>query len=499
MAGPAAAAGAKAAGSAAGKAGGGAATRSGSAKAAKGAGAGGIGRGAGGASRSGGSQGGGGQSSGGMKSLGKLPSFRARREKREGEEDQGMFGSGLIKLIAIGGGGLTFFLLVFIAPLVVFEASADSCGSGESEEAVPIQTNHQTDPDTLGQTQIAIRIYLVGEVMNMTPRQIVTAYATAYVESNMTNIYGGDSDSRGIYQQRNFSPWTDGERNRNNVIDTTISFFLQLREYDNGQPVGILAAEVQKPAEEYEYRYALWVDEATDMYNKVHRIVGTAKGVKSIESLEGVTIGTSGLDSLSLGEACGAFTASGPANVKSAVTLYKPRSFKTLPDDVWANGGEPQQVDTRVWANAVWLLKTYNLTVTAAREDGHATHGDGTALDIVPADGDWDNTMAAARALGWTSDCGDNGLTSSAGGTCNLVPAIIFIGYNGFPSHGDPDHCSGECPAHLHISWYSSCYGCGGGALVPPRDWVKVFPIGPEAEEEKAVNKKPEKKKEVPA
>lgn len=477
MPGPGAAAGAKAAGAAAGRVSAGAASRSGTAQAAKRGGTAAASRSAGGGS--GGGRGGQGRS------LGKLTSIRLRRERDRGEEDQALFGSSAFRLIAIGGGALTFFILVIVAPLALFEASADSCG-GEEDEAVPIQTNHHSDPDDLSQTQIEIRIYLVGQVMHMTPRQIVTAFDVAFVESTMTNIHGGDSDSTGVFQQRNFSPWTDGGRNRNNVIDASISFFLQLRRLDKGQPIPVLAQDVQVSA--YPERYFDWVDDGVATYNRIHRLIGSAAGVRSINGLQGVAISGGGLDSLSLGAACSGLTATGPANVKTAVTLYRPQSFTALPANLWAGGGAPEAVDTRIWPDAVWVLSTYHLKATAARETGHETHGDGTAMDMVPANGDsqkdWDSSaLALARALGWTSGCGANGLTKSAGGLCNLVPAIRFIGYNGYPSHGDPAHCSRAkaCPPHIHVSWESNCYGCYPQVLGPPAKWVKVFPVGPEA------------------
>ncbi len=503
MPGPGAAAGAKAASTAAGRVGGTAATRSGTAQAAKRGGTAAAGRSAGGrggaqgggrggaqGGSGGGAQGGGGggaqgggrggaQGGGGQgRTLGKLASFRPRRRREEEDEHQALFGSTALRLIAIGGGALVFFVLVIVAPLTLFDASASGCGEGEGE-AVPIQTNHRSDPEDLSQTQIEIRIYLVGVVMHMTPRQIVTAYDVGFVESTMRNIHGGDADSTGVFQQRNFSPWTDGGRNRDNVIDASISFFLQLRKLDHGQPIPVLAQDVQVSA--YPERYFDWVDDGVNAYNRIHRLIGSASGVKGIQSLQGVTIGGNGLDSLSLGAACSGLTATGPANLKQAVTVYQPRSYKALPANLWAGGGAPEEVDTRIWADAVWVLSTYHLKATAARETGHHTHGDGTAMDMVPADGSsqqtWDSSARQlALDMGWTSGCGANGLSKSAGGLCDLVPAIIFIGYNGYESHGDPAHAGDN--AHIHVSWYSSCYGCGGGALVPPRAWLKAFPVG---------------------
>jgi transglycosylase-like protein with SLT domain len=153
-----------------------------------------------------------------------------------------------------------------------------------------------------------------------------------------------------------------------------------------------------------------------------------------------------------------------------AIRVFAPRAFKPLPSRLWVGAGTPRSVDARIWPNAVWLLETFDLRVTAAREAGHATHGDGTALDVVPAAGrGWDGTARrAATALGWTPSCGGNGSAP----VCPLIPAIQFVGYNGYSGHGDPAHAGSN--AHLHVSWRSSEFGCPG--LCDPRAWVEVFP-----------------------
>lgn len=163
----------------------------------------------------------------------------------------------------------------------------------------------------------------------------------------------------------------------------------------------------------------------------------------------------------------------GQAFLKRFETLYGPLGFKAIPAKLWIGGGDPQAVDERIWANVVWVLETFSLRVTAARESGHETHGDGTAIDLVPATGkDWDSTaLAAAEALGWRSECGASGTAP----VCPLVPAIQFIGYNGYPSHGDPAHAGSN--AHLHISWDAASFGCSG--LCSPPRWVRVFPLSP--------------------
>jgi hypothetical protein len=169
----------------------------------------------------------------------------------------------------------------------------------------------------------------------------------------------------------------------------------------------------------------------------------------------------------------------GPANLREAQRVSSPSSFRMLPS--WALSGHraPAAVDARIYADVIWSLRRYHLRVTAAREAGHRTHGDGTAVDLVPADGItqpvWDASAGRlAHALGWTPGCGRSGSRPA----CPLVPAVQFVGYDGYPSHGSPRTCNGGCPAHIHISWASPCYGASG--LAPPCPWVIAFPVPPE-------------------
>jgi hypothetical protein len=165
----------------------------------------------------------------------------------------------------------------------------------------------------------------------------------------------------------------------------------------------------------------------------------------------------------------------GPANLRHAERLTAPRAYRALPAWAMAGGRTPQLVDARIHSNVLWILRRYHLRVTAARESGHRTHGDGTAIDLVPADGStqpvWDASAGRlARDLGWTAACAHSGSRP----TCPLAPAIQFVGYDGYPSHGSPRTCTGSCPAHLHISWASPCYGTS--ELAPPCESVVVFP-----------------------
>jgi peptidoglycan LD-endopeptidase LytH len=176
------------------------------------------------------------------------------------------------------------------------------------------------------------------------------------------------------------------------------------------------------------------------------------------------------------GGTCASAVPTGPAELYQAVSVSAPRSFTLLPGWAMAGGRPPEQVDTRILPDALWILGSYGLRVTAAREPGHNTHGDGTAVDMVPASpggqAAWDRSaLRLAHDIGWIDACGGSGARPA----CPLKPWVRFVGYNGYPNHGDPAHCSGGCGAHIHVSWSASSYG--NSALSPPNAWVRVFPV----------------------
>jgi hypothetical protein len=131
-----------------------------------------------------------------------------------------------------------------------------------------------------------------------------------------------------------------------------------------------------------------------------------------------------------------------PANLRDAPRVAAPRAYRALPSWALAGGRRPGVVDARLYDDVVWILRRYRLRVSAAREAGHRTHGDGTALDLLPAEGStqatWDASAGAlAHDLGWTPACAGSGTRPA----CHLAPAIQFVGYDGYPP---------RLAAHLH-------------------------------------------------
>src|SRR4051794_41527556 len=76
-----------------------------------------------------------------------------------------------------------------------------------------------------------------------------------------------------------------------------------------------------------------------------------------------------------------------------------------------------------------------------------------------------------ARDLGWTPACAASGVAP----VCPLKGWVRFVGYNGYPDHGDPAHVGAN--AHLHLSWLASAPP--PAALAPPNTWVRALPVPP--------------------
>jgi hypothetical protein len=82
--------------------------------------------------------------------------------------------------------------------------------------------------------------------------------------------------------------------------------------------------------------------------------------------------------------------------------------------------------------------------------------------------------LKAAEAAGWKASCALSGVAPEC-----ARPPFRFIGYNGYPGHGDPEHCLCGENAHLHISWLTSA---SPGEpenrfryAYEPAAWIEVF------------------------
>jgi hypothetical protein len=130
--------------------------------------------------------------------------------------------------------------------------------------------------------------------------------------------------------------------------------------------------------------------------------------------------------------------------------------------------GTGLRCDARIIDDVEYILAEFGLRATSCfRSDGEDDLGDhplGLALDAVPVDGDWSRALRAAEAFGWKPSCGATGCAGQ------LRPPMRFIGYNGYPGHGDPAHAGVN--AHIHFSWLHA-----PASPYTQAAWVEVFEI----------------------
>jgi hypothetical protein len=112
--------------------------------------------------------------------------------------------------------------------------------------------------------------------------------------------------------------------------------------------------------------------------------------------------------------------------------------------------GTALQCDRRIVPDVVMLIERYHLTLTACyAPTGHEPSGEhplGLAVDVVPAPpATWAMLGQLASDAGWRPACAATGCASQT------HTVFRFVGWNGYPGHGDPAHAGGN--AHLHLSW----------------------------------------------
>ncbi len=131
-----------------------------------------------------------------------------------------------------------------------------------------------------------------------------------------------------------------------------------------------------------------------------------------------------------------------------------PRQLAAVPSSITI-GGTGMRCDARIVEDVTWLARRFHVLVTAcyAIHSPAGEHPLGAAVDLIPEAGySWqETTEALARTAGWHPAC------ARVGGApeCAAAP-FRFVGYNGYPGHGDPTHCGCGSGAHLHLSWQTS-------------------------------------------
>jgi murein DD-endopeptidase MepM/ murein hydrolase activator NlpD len=154
--------------------------------------------------------------------------------------------------------------IVFL--LVVAGQAASSSAAACGPPAVSTNTGGDGGLDE-EQTQVAQQIVAAVRAFPATadrPHAAVIALATARQESGLRNLDYGDRDSLGAFQQRPSQGWgtPDQVMNVPQATTTFLEHLVLVPGWEN-RPVADIAADVQRPADEYRGLYEQWVPLAT--------------------------------------------------------------------------------------------------------------------------------------------------------------------------------------------------------------------------------------------
>lgn len=291
-----------------------------------------------------------------------------------------------------------------------------------------------------------------------------------------------------LWEQFGVDADRDGRTDVNDPADAIFTAARLLREAKGAPPTGGSYAQYRRAACNY---YGACSDGVAAYADQVmHRAVQygfDGAGAPKASDPDGArTTGTPDvLEELLAGRGrCGGSPPATPATpagggklgpVRRATT---PRRLAALPRSAIAPGFGLMRCDARIVPNVVALVRRFRARVTACASI-HSLSGEhplGAAIDAVPSPtGSWRDVARLARALGWRPECAASGVAPAC-----AKPPFRFIGYNGYPSHGDPAHCvpCGGGP-HLHLSWNTSA--SQGQPESRPRtrlfspSWIDVF------------------------
>jgi hypothetical protein len=117
-----------------------------------------------------------------------------------------------------------------------------------------IQRTPTSDPAQLKNAQTIIK---VGRQMGLPVRAEVIALATAWQESNLINMSGGDRDSVGLFQQRPSMGWGSYSQVHNPVYAAK-QFYSALEAVPDWQSMPLTVAAQTVQASAFPWAYARW-------------------------------------------------------------------------------------------------------------------------------------------------------------------------------------------------------------------------------------------------
>ena len=372
----------------------------------------------------------------------------------------------------------------------------DSLGSGSSPASINCCATSSVALDGKTPAQQAFKYFIT--------QHGLSPIAAAGIVGNMMTESGGNTEKLDTHAHNDISGTHDG------IVQWSTDRWAALKQHEAGKDIYDLATQLDYVWYELNGSYKSVLDgikgasspsDAAGIFNDHFEVSGDHSGnretnARKIYSDYGGGVQSSGSDQGSP-TSCGGSSAGGNADLKKTVTISTPGKFITLPSH-YSCPGRTTIIDSRLAADIAYLVDHYNLCADDGLASGHLSHGAGTAVDMVPKNGnskeDWKNSAEkAARDMGWFGDGADDprGSQSSCAnygagdyGQCmhavypDKMPTWLrWLGYNGAFQHGDPWHIYGGAFPHIHIGWDTPNHdGVSPTIISTPRESVYAFP-----------------------
>ncbi|MEU2666159.1 hypothetical protein ACLQ20_30260 [Micromonospora sp. DT46] len=178
-----------------------------------------------------------------------------------------------VRTRAVVAGGVVLVVLVAVGIWIVIRQMGGQLRLPLASRTCTVQADGRValDPDQMAN---AATIAAIGIQRKMPERAVVVALATAYQESGLRNLAGGDRDSVGLFQQRPSQGWGTPEQIRDPRYAAR-KFYAGLKKVRGWEQMRVTDAAQKVQRSAFPEAYEKWADESEVL---TRALVGHATG-----------------------------------------------------------------------------------------------------------------------------------------------------------------------------------------------------------------------------
>ncbi|SCL17434.1 hypothetical protein GA0070616_1276 [Micromonospora nigra] len=162
---------------------------------------------------------------------------------------------------AVVAGGVVLVLVAVVGIVLGLRQVGDRLRLPLTGRACTVQTDDGQVSLNAEQMAHAATIAAIGSRRGMPERAVVVALATAYQESGLRNLAGGDRDSIGLFQQRPSQGWGTPEQIRDTRYATR-KFYAALKKVRGWEEMRVTDAAQKVQRSAFPEAYEKWADES---------------------------------------------------------------------------------------------------------------------------------------------------------------------------------------------------------------------------------------------